>query len=217
MYQPRGDGSIRSVLLVDGHDISRRGISDLLQAETDIKVIGEAATATEAFASVGKHRPEVVILNSRLPDAAGAQLCRDISRAYPEVRCLVLAADSDDSIECLMSGASGYLLQNISAGTLSAAVRATAEGIGVWGKGVADPMRATLLRENSLGMLTSQERRILNLVGRGLTNREVASELGVSDKTVKNHVSALIKKLGLRSRVDAASYVRGAGSGALSA
>ncbi|WP_232678630.1 response regulator transcription factor [Nocardioides sp. R-C-SC26] len=203
--------SIR-VFLLDDHEVVRRGIRDLLEFESDIEIVGEAGTIAEAAVRIPALRPDVAILDGRLPDGSGIDLCRDIRSSHPEVRSLILTSyDDDDAVfAAIMAGASGYVLKQVRGNDLIDTVRRVAEG-----QSTLDPhVTATVLErmrsgppvDEELDQLTSQEQRILALIGEGMTNRQIAAEMFLAEKTVKNYVSALLAKLGLSSRTQAALF-----------
>jgi DNA-binding NarL/FixJ family response regulator len=200
------------VFLLDDHEIVRRGVRELLEAEPDIAVVGEAGTAESALARIPALRPDVAILDVRLPDGNGVSVCRDIRSAMPEVACLMLTSFGDDEalFDAIMAGASGYVLKQIRGTDLVGAVRAVASG-----KSLLDPeaagmvmrrMRDQASHSDPLAGLTPQERRILELIGEGLTNRQIGARMYLAEKTVKNYVSALFVKLGMERRTQAAAY-----------
>lgn len=210
--QTAAPGPAISVFLLDDHEIVRRGVRELLEAEPDITVIGEAGTAESALARIPALRPDVAILDVRLPDGNGVSVCRDIRSAMPEVSCLMLTSFGDDEalFDAIMAGASGYVLKQIRGTDLVGAVRAIASG-----KSLLDPeaasrvmrrMRDQATRADPLAGLTPQERRILELIGEGLTNRQIGARMYLAEKTVKNYVSALFAKLGMERRTQAAAY-----------
>ena len=202
------DADIR-VFLLDDHEIVRRGVRELLEAERDIQVVGEASTAAEALARVPATRPDVAVLDVRLPDGNGVAVCRDLRSAMPELRCLMLTSFADDEalFDAIMAGAAGYVLKQIRGNDLIGAVRTVASG-----GSLLDPRAAAAVMErmrtpkaaDPLAALTDQERRILELIGEGLTNRQIGERMFLAEKTVKNYVSNLLSKLGLQRRTQAA-------------
>ena len=212
--QLSGDGSpgeIR-VFLLDDHELIRRGIADLLQTEADIEVVGEAATAGEAMVRIPSTNPHVALLDGRLPDGSGVDVCRDIRSAHPEIRCVILTSydDNDALFAAIMAGASGYLLKEIRGNSLIDAVRQVAAGKSLLDPSVTERL-LTRLREGEahderLASLTDREREILSLIADGMTNRQIAQQLYLAEKTVKNYVSALLTKLGMQRRTQAAVY-----------
>ena len=206
------DGRPIGVFLLDDHEIVRRGVRELLEAEPDIVVVGEAGTASSALARIPALRPDVAVLDVRLPDGDGVSVCRDIRSTMPEVACLMLTSFGDDEalFDAIMAGAAGYVLKQIRGTDLVGAVRAVASG-----QSLLDPeaasrvmrrMRDQASRADPLSGLTGQERRILELIGEGLTNRQIGAKMFLAEKTIKNYVSALFAKLGMERRTQAAAY-----------
>lgn len=200
------------VFLVDDHEIVRRGVRDLLETEPDITVTGEAGTAASALARIPALKPDVAVLDIRLPDGDGVTVCRDLRSKMPHLACLMLTSFSDDDalFDAIMAGAAGYVLKQIRGTDLIGAIRTIASG-----QSLLDPQAAaTLMRRmrdqatttDPLATLTDQERRILALIGEGLTNRQIGDRLYLAEKTVKNYVSALFAKLGMQRRAQAAAY-----------
>jgi DNA-binding NarL/FixJ family response regulator len=202
-----------SVFLLDDHEVVRRGICQLLDTEPDITVVGEAATAAQALARIPKLRPDVAILDVRLPDGHGVSVCRKIrSSIYPPA-CLMLTSFSDDEalFGAIIAGAAGYLLKQVTGGELVGAVRAVAGGGTLLAPGVVATVLARLRRgggaqDPRYASLSPQERRVLVLITEGLTNREIAGQLHLAEKTVKNYVSSVLHKLGFAHRTEAAVY-----------
>jgi two-component system response regulator DevR len=206
-----GDEPIR-VFLLDDHEIVRRGIADLLDAADDLSVVGEAGTAAEALSRIPATRPDVAVLDARLPDGSGIDVCRDIRSSMPEVRCLILTSydDNDAVFAAVMAGASGYLLKEIRGTSLVDAIRQVASGKSLLDPSVTERL-LTRLREGApqderLASLTEREREILALIADGLTNRQIGERLFLAEKTVKNYVSGLLAKLGMERRTQAAVY-----------
>jgi DNA-binding NarL/FixJ family response regulator len=201
------------VFLLDDHEIVRRGVRDLLEAEPDITIVGEAGTAESALARIPALRPNVAILDIRLPDGDGVSVCREIRSAMPEVACLMLTSFGDDEalFDAIMAGAAGYVLKQIHGIDLVGAVRTIASGGSLLDPEAASRvmrrMRDQAVRRDPLAELTGQERRILELIGEGLTNRQIGARMFLAEKTVKNYVSALFAKLGLERRTQAATFV----------
>ncbi|GAA1080097.1 MAG: response regulator transcription factor [Nocardiopsis sp. BM-2018] len=206
-----GDKAIR-VFLVDDHEIVRRGVGSLLDDEDGIEVVGEAGTAAQAMARVPALEPDVVVLDVRLPDGDGVTVCRDIRSMLPDTRMLMLTSYSDDEAlyGAVMAGASGYILKQIHGTDLVGAVRTVAQG-----RSLLDPestarmlkrLRDEAGRKDPLGELTDQEKRVLELIGEGLTNREIGARMYLAEKTVKNYVSRVLAKLGMARRTQAAAY-----------
>jgi DNA-binding NarL/FixJ family response regulator len=205
-----------NIFLLDDHEIVRRGLRELLEAEEDLTVVGEAGTADEARRRIPATRPDVAVLDVRLPDGDGVEVCRDIRSAHPEVACLMLTsfADDDALLAAVMAGASGYVLKQVKGHDLVDAVRTVAAGgslldpavtarvverVGAGAGPDADP-------DEDIASLTPQERRILGLIGEGLTNRQIGEEMHLAEKTVKNYVSNLFAKLGMSRRSQAAAF-----------
>jgi DNA-binding NarL/FixJ family response regulator len=200
------------VFLLDDHEIVRRGVRDLLEAEPDITVVGEAGTASSALARIPALRPDVAVLDVRLADGDGVSVCRDIRSTMPEVACLMLTSFGDDEalFDAIMAGAAGYVLKQIRGTDLVGAVRTVASGQSLLDPEAASKvmrrMRDQAARADPLAVLTGQERRILELIGEGLTNRQIGERMFLAEKTVKNYVSALFVKLGMERRTQAAAY-----------
>jgi DNA-binding NarL/FixJ family response regulator len=200
------------VFLLDDHEIVRLGVRDLLEAESDITVVGEAGTAASALARIPALRPDVAVLDVRLPDGDGVNVCRDIRSRMPEVACLMLTSFGDDEalFEAIMAGAAGYVLKQIRGTDLVGAVRTVASGRSLLDPEAASRVMARMRDQSSksdpLAGLTGQERKILELIGEGLTNRQIGERLFLAEKTVKNYVSALFAKLGMERRTQAAAY-----------
>jgi two-component system response regulator DevR len=204
--------SIR-VFLLDDHEVVRRGVHDLLDAESDMEVIGEAGTVEQALVRVPALRPDVAVLDVRLPDGDGVSTCRELRSRVPGLVCLMLTSFDDEEalLDAIMAGASGYVLKQISGTDLVAAVRTVAAGQSMLDPGAATRLMARMRGETAhdeqpqaLAALTDREREILALIGEGLTNREIGQRLYLAEKTVKNHISRLLAKLGVERRVQAA-------------
>ncbi|HEY0638064.1 MAG TPA: response regulator transcription factor [Pseudonocardiaceae bacterium] len=197
-----------TVFVVDDHEIVRRGVCDVLAGEPGLQVVGEAASCREAMVRVPAIRPHVAVLDVRLPDGNGIELCRELRSALPELRCLVLTSFADDEAlaDAVLAGASGYLLKQVLGGDLVQAIRAVGEGRSLLDPKAADAAMAKLRepRDDPTATLTEQERRVLDLIGHGLTNRQIAEQMVLAEKTVKNYVSNLLAKLGLQRRTQAA-------------
>ncbi|MEO5921265.1 MAG: response regulator transcription factor [Pseudolysinimonas sp.] len=208
----RGGVVTTRVFLVDDHEIVRRGIGDLIDAEKDLEVVGEAAAVAPALGRVGATRPDVVVLDVRLPDGSGIDLCRSILSEHPEVRCIMLTAYDDDeaSISAVLAGASGYVLKDIRGQNLVEAIRRVARGESLIPKGISDRVIQRLTAPAPAGSaepeLTLRERQVLELIADGLTNRQIGERLELAEKTVKNYVSGLLAKLGMVRRTQAAVY-----------
>ncbi|MFJ8625072.1 response regulator [Kitasatospora sp. NPDC093550] len=200
------------VFLLDDHEVVRRGVRDLLEAEGDIEVVGEAGTCAQALARVPALRPDVAVLDVRLPDGDGVTVCRELRDRMPGLVCLMLTSFDDDDalLDAIMAGAAGYVLKQVKGADLVSAVRTVASG-----QSMLDPATTRKLMESlrhhedsgtdaALAGLTPREREILALVGEGKTNRQIGQELYLAEKTVKNHVSRLLAKLGVERRLQAA-------------
>ncbi|MFE9395464.1 response regulator [Streptomyces flavidovirens] len=215
------DGKI-TVFLVDDHEVVRRGVHELLSVEADIEVVGEAGTAADALVRIPATRPDVAVLDVRLPDGSGVEVCREVRSQNADIKCLMLTSFADDEalFDAIMAGASGYVLKAIRGNELLAAVRDVAAG-----KSLLDPVATARVLErlrsgngdgsggdgakgdSRLANLTEQERKILDLIGEGLTNRVIGERLHLAEKTIKNYVSSLLSKLGMQRRSQAAAYV----------
>jgi DNA-binding NarL/FixJ family response regulator len=198
------------VFLLDDHEVVRRGVAELLGAEPDLVVVGEAGTAAEALSRVPAARPDVAVLDVRLPDGDGVTVCRELRSRMPELRCLMLTsfADDDALFDAIMAGAAGYVLKQIRGTDLVGAVRTVASGQSLLDPRttarVLDRMRTSAARKDPLSALSEQERTVLDLIGEGLTNREIGERMFLAEKTVKNYVSHLLAKLGMQRRTQAA-------------
>jgi DNA-binding NarL/FixJ family response regulator len=209
-------GAPARVFLVDDHEVVRRGLRDLIDDEPDMTVVGEAATAAQALARGPALRPDVAVLDVRLPDGDGIAVCRDLRSLMPDLACLMLTSFDDEEalVDSIMAGAAGYVLKQIKGSDLVAAVRTVAAG-----QSMLDPATTARLMRSLRGpaaadreppedarltVLSERERSVLDLVGEGLTNRQIAQRLHLSEKTVKNHISRLLGKLGVERRVQAA-------------
>ncbi|WP_262701946.1 MULTISPECIES: response regulator [Streptomyces] len=210
----REEGKI-GIFLVDDHEVVRRGVRDLLAGAPDMEVVGEAGTAADALARIPAARPDVAVLDIRLPDRSGVEVCREIRARHESVRCMMLTSFADDEalFDAIIAGASGYVLKDIRGDELLAAVRDVAAG-----RSLLDPVATARVLErlrgqtaaqpdDQLAALTEQERRILLLIGEGLTNRAIGERLHLAEKTIKNYVSSLLSKLGMERRSQAAAYV----------
>jgi two-component system, NarL family, response regulator DevR len=206
-----GSTAIR-VFLLDDHEIVRRGIANLLTSEPDIEIVGEAGTATEALARIPAARPDIAVLDARLPDGSGIDVCRDIRSGHPTIRCLILTSydDNDAVFAAVMAGASGYLLKEVRGASLVDAIRQVAAGRSLLDPSVTerllDKLRQPAEVDHRLSALTEREREILDLIADGLTNRQIGERLFLAEKTVKNYVSGLLAKLGMQRRTQAAVY-----------
>jgi DNA-binding NarL/FixJ family response regulator len=204
-------GMTTRVFLLDDHEIVRRGLRELLEGEDDLTVVGEAGNADEAYARVAETRPDVAVLDVRLPDGNGIEVCREIRSRHPETQCLMLTSFADDEalFSAIMAGAAGYLLKQIRGPDLVDGIRRVGRG-----ESLLDPaVTARVLErirtkpaEDELSALTDQERKILDLVAEGMTNRQIGERIYLAEKTVKNYVSTMLTKLGMSRRSEAAAY-----------
>jgi DNA-binding NarL/FixJ family response regulator len=209
---PREDRPVPvRVFLLDDHEVVRRGLREILEAEGDLEVVGEAGTAEEAYGRIPATRPNVAILDVRLPDGDGVEVCREVRSKHPEIACLMLTSFADDEalFSAIMAGAAGYVLKQVRGTDLVDGVRRVSRG-----ESLLDPSLTTRVLErlrhprapDELAGLTDQERRILDLIAEGMTNRQIAEQLFLAEKTVKNYVSNLLAKLGMSRRSEAAAY-----------
>ncbi|MBK5265837.1 MAG: response regulator transcription factor [Acidimicrobiia bacterium] len=200
------------LLLVDDHELVRRGIRALLEAQEDFEVVGEAGTVAEAIRRTGYHSPNVVILDLRLPDGSGVEACREIRSRWPDVRVLMLTsyADEEALMSAIMAGASGYVLKRIDGSALVENIRRVATGESLLDAEMTDKLFARLRGDSPedplLARLSPQESKILFHIADGLTNRQIAEEMYLAEKTVKNYVSNLLAKLEMSRRSEAAAY-----------
>jgi len=198
------------VFLVDDHEIVRRGVADLINAEPDLEVVGEAATVREARGRVAATAPDVAVLDVQLPDGSGVDLCRDIRSRNPEVQCLMLTAYADDeaSRTAVLAGAAGYVLKDIRGQGLLESIRRVARGESLVNPAMTRRVveQATDPAKTAAVDLSLRERQVLQLIAEGLTNRQIGERLELAEKTVKNYVSGLLAKLGMERRTQAAVY-----------
>ena len=199
------------VFLLDDHEVVRRGLRELLEAEGDLVVVGEAGTAEEAYGRIPATTPDVAVLDVRLPDGDGVEVCREVRSRHPEINCLMLTSFADDEalFSAIMAGASGYVLKQVRGTDLVDAVRRVGAGESLLDPTVTarvlDRLRAGP-EEDELRGLTGQERKILDLIAEGLTNRQIGERMFLAEKTVKNYVSNVLAKLGMSRRTEAAAY-----------
>jgi len=200
------------VFLLDDHEVVRRGVRDLLEASGEIEVVGEASTAEEARQRVPAVRPEVAVLDVRLPDGTGIEVCRDLRAADPDLKCLMLTSFDDDEalFDSIMAGAAGYVLKEVRGGDLVDSVLRVATG-----ESLLDPkatarvierLRNPPPEDEKLAALSPQEQKILGYLAEGMTNRQIAEQMYLAEKTIKNYVSNLLLKLGMHRRTEAAVY-----------
>jgi two-component system response regulator DevR len=209
--ETRGGETIR-VFLLDDHEIVRRGIRELLETEGDIEVVGESGLAQEAVRRIPALRPHVAILDGRLPDGSGIDVCREVRSQDPSIHALILTSYDDDEalFAAIMAGASGYVLKQVHGSDLVDTVRRVAAGQSMLDPAVTaavlERVRSGPPVDKELEQLTAQEQKILTLIGEGLTNRQIAERMYLAEKTVKNYVSSMLAKLGLTSRTQAAIF-----------
>lgn len=196
--------------MVDDHEIVRRGVADLFEDEPDLEIVGEAATVAEALARIPATAVDVAVLDVRLPDGNGVELCRDLRSQLPELHCLILTSYSDDEalLNAIMAGASGFVLKQVLGNDLITAVRKVGVGESLLDARTTEALMKRIRQGKdeggALAGLTDQERAVFELVGEGLTNRQIAARLFLAEKTVKNYVSHLLAKLGMQRRTQAA-------------
>jgi two-component system, NarL family, response regulator DevR len=200
------------VFLVDDHEIVRRGVAQLIDREHDLEVVGEAGTVAQALARIDATRPDVAVLDMRLPDGDGIDLCRELRSRHPELACLILTAYDDDqaAMSAVLAGAAGYVLKNVRGSTIVEDVRKVAAGRSLIDRSiatrVAQQAKADEHDDPRFSALNLRERQVLALIADGLTNRQIGEHLGLAEKTVKNYVSGLLSKLGFERRTQAAIY-----------
>jgi DNA-binding NarL/FixJ family response regulator len=200
------------VFLLDDHEVVRAGLRELLETEGDLEVVGEAGTAEEALGRIPATRPDVAVLDVRLPDGDGIEVCREIRSAHPEISCLMLTsfADDDALFSAIMAGAAGYVLKQVRGTDLVDAVRRVGSGESLLDPAVTtrvlDRLRHRDEPEDELKGLTPQERTLLDYVAEGLTNRQIGERMFLAEKTVKNYMSSLLAKLGMSRRTEAAAF-----------
>ncbi len=198
------------VFLLDDHEIVRRGVADMLNSEPDLQVISEASTADEAIRVVASTLPDVAVLDVRLEQGNGIEVCREIRSSYPAVACLILTSFADDQalIDAAMAGAAGYVLKQIRSNDLVESIRKVAGGAQLLDSATVrmGMQRIKDSDEGKVMTLTEQEHRIFDLIGEGYSNRQIASEMFLAEKTVKNYVSNMLAKLGMSRRTEAAAF-----------
>jgi DNA-binding NarL/FixJ family response regulator len=199
------------VFLLDDHEIVRRGLRELIEAEDDLVVVGEAGTAEEAYGRIPATSPHVAVLDVRLPDGDGIEVCREVRSKHPEISCIMLTSFSDDDAvyAAIMAGASGYVLKQGRGSDLVDGIRRVAAGESLLDPSVTTRVLERLRRQDDdedVARLTDQERKILELISEGLTNRQIGERMFLAEKTVKNYVSNMFAKLGMSRRTEAAAY-----------
>lgn len=201
-----------TVFLVDDHEVVRRGLIDLLGADPELDVVGEAGSVAEAMARIPALRPDVAVLDVRLPDGNGIELCRDLLARMPELRCLILTSFTSDEamLDAILAGASGYIVKDIKGMELARAVKDVGAGRSLLDNRAAAALMAKLrgatAKPDPLSGLSEQERILLGLLAEGLTNKQIADRMFLAEKTVKNYVSRLLAKLGMERRTQAAVF-----------
>ncbi len=201
------------VFLVDDHELVRRGLIDLLSDDPDLDVVGEAASVSEALARIPALRPDVAVLDIRLPDGNGIELCRDLLARFPDLRCLMLTSFTSEEamLDAILAGASGYVVKDIRGMELAKAIKDVGAGRSLLDNRAAAALMAKLRNDathaDPLSGLSGQERALLDLIGDGLTNKQIADRMYLAEKTVKNYVSRLLAKLGMERRTQAAAFV----------
>ena len=207
-YALKMEGPVR-VFLLDDHEIVRRGVADVLNAEPDLEVVGEHGSAAGALEAVEACEPHVAVLDVRLGDGSGIEVCRDIRAAHPDIGCLMLTSFSDDEalLDAAMAGAAGYVLKQIRTNDLTESIRKVADGVQLLDKAEVRMLvrRLSETEEGVLRTLTPQELKIFELIGDGMSNRQIADEMFLAEKTVKNYASNLFSKLGISRRTQAAA------------
>ncbi|SBS74131.1 Transcriptional regulatory protein DevR (DosR) [uncultured Mycobacterium sp.] len=200
------------VFLVDDHEVVRRGLAELLSSDSELTVVGEAATVAEAVSRIPAARPDVAVLDIRLPDGSGIDLCRDLLAAHAELRCLILTSFTDEQsmLDAILAGASGYVVKDIRGMALAEAIKTVGAGKSLLDNRAAAALMSRLRKDTEsderLRDLSSTERTLLQLLGEGLTNREIGQRMFLAEKTIKNYVSRLLTKLGLSGRTQAALF-----------
>ena len=202
-----------TVYLVDDHEVVRRGLIDLLSSDPGLEVVGEAGSVAEALAQVPTLRPDVAVLDVRLPDGNGIELCRELLSRTEDLRCLMLTSFSSDEamLDAIMAGASGYVIKDIKGMELAQAIKDVGKGRSLLDSRAAAALMAKVResseRSDPLRRLSPQERALLDLIGEGLSNKQIAERMFLAEKTVKNYVSRLLAKLGMERRTQAAVFV----------
>jgi DNA-binding NarL/FixJ family response regulator len=204
---------VTRVFLVDDHEIVRRGVAELIDSQGDLEVVGEAGTVAHALARIAATVPDVAVLDVRLPDGSGIDLCREIRSAHPSIACLMLTAYDDDeaSLSAVLAGAAGYVIKDIRGQNLVESIRQVARGKTLVDKSVSQRVVQTIVAPSTgpVAVLTNREREVLELIADGLTNRQIGEILDLAEKTVKNYVSGLLRALGMERRTQAAVYGAG--------
>jgi DNA-binding NarL/FixJ family response regulator len=200
------------IFVLDDHELVRTGLQTLLECEDDMDVVGQAATAQQGLEQIAALTPDVAILDVRLPDGSGIEVCREIRSAHPSVACLMLTSYADDEalFSAIMAGAAGYVLKEIGGSDLIGDIRRVSQGASLidanLSKDIFDRLRKSQKTEARLSSLSPQERKVLDLIAQGRSNRQIAEEIFLAEKTVKNYVSSLLSKLGMQRRTEAGVY-----------
>ena len=201
------------VFLLDDHEVVRRGLRELLESEGDLEVVGEAGTAEEALARIAPTKPDVAVLDVRLPDGSGIEVCREIRSRHPEVACVMLTSFADDEalFSAIMAGAAGFVLKQVRGSELVEGIRTVASGASLLDPALTTRVLERLRHEadggeDELSSLSPQERVLLDHIAEGLTNRQIGERMHLAEKTIKNYVSNLLSKLGMSRRTEAAVY-----------
>ena len=206
-----------TVFLLDDHEVVRRGLRELIEVEDDLEIVGESGSAHEASRRIPALRPDVMVLDGRLPDGSGIDVCRDVRSIDPDIRAIILTSYDDEQAltAAVAAGAAGYLLKDVRGADLVASIRRVAAGESLLAPDVVQRLRQAWGHEETsdprLAALTPQERRILDCIAQGLTNRQIGDALSLAEKTVKNYVTSVLAKLGMERRTQAAVYVAGQG------
>lgn len=210
------DAATVKIMLVDDHEVVRMGLRTLLERRETFSVVAEAGSVAEAVATAAQVLPDVIVMDVRLPDGTGVEACREIRSDRPQTKVIMLTSYADDEAVygSIMAGASGYLLKQTRGQNLAEAIERVAAGESLLDPGVTDKVLARMRQlaageTDELASLSPQERRILGLIAEGKTNKEIADEVFLSDKTVKNYVSSILSKLNLRRRSEAAAFIAG--------
>jgi DNA-binding NarL/FixJ family response regulator len=200
------------IFVLDDHELVRTGLQTLMEGEEDMDVVGQAGTAQQGLEMIAELRPDVAILDVRLPDGSGIEVCREIRSLYPEIACLMLTSYADDEalFSAIMAGAAGYVLKEIGGSDLLGDIRRVSQGASLidttLSKDIFDRLRKSQKTEARLSSLSPQERKVLDLIAQGRSNRQIAEEIFLAEKTVKNYVSSLLSKLGMQRRTEAGVY-----------
>ena len=201
------------IVIIDDHELVRRGLRDLIESHDEFRIVAEAGNTFEGLNAIKTHQPDIAILDVRMLDGNGVELCREIQSQFPEVKVIMLTAYSDDEalLGSILAGAKGYLLKDIKGDIFLKSIHKVAQGESILDAQAAERVRERLRKVGSpaaeIADLSEQERRIISLIGEGFSNRQIAEQMFIAEKTVKNYVSSLLSKLGLERRTQAASLV----------